>query len=64
MNDSHRFTGSLEVTGSFKLNGYEVNEISNDEDFNRRKSNSTCNRICNIKHNSIRRQQQQMKLYI
>ena len=33
MNDSHRFTGSLEVTGSFKLNGYEVNEISNDEDF-------------------------------
>ena len=33
MNDNHRFTGSLEVTGSFKLNGYEVNEISNDEDF-------------------------------
>ena len=33
MNDSHRFTGSLEVTGSFKLNGYEINEISNDEDF-------------------------------
>ena len=32
MNDNHRFTGSLEVTGSFKLNGYEVNEISNDED--------------------------------
>ena len=33
MNDSHRFTGSLEVTGSFKLNGYSVNEISNDSDF-------------------------------
>jgi hypothetical protein len=33
MNDNHRFTGSLEVTGSFKLNGYEVNEISNDSDF-------------------------------
>ena len=33
MNDNHRFTGSLEVTGSFKLNGYEVNEISNDSNF-------------------------------
>ena len=33
MNDVHRFTGSLDVTGSFKLNGYEVNEISNDSDF-------------------------------
>ena len=33
MNDNHRFTGSLEVTGSFKLNGYSVNEISNDADF-------------------------------
>jgi len=33
MNDSHIFTGSLEVTGSFKLNGYSVNEISNDSDF-------------------------------
>ena len=33
MNDNHRFTGSLEVTGSFKLNGYSVNEISNDSDF-------------------------------
>ena len=29
-NDIHEFTGSLDVTGSFKLNGYEVNEISND----------------------------------
>ena len=28
--DIHEFTGSLDVTGSFKLNGYEVNEISND----------------------------------
>ena len=23
-------TGSLDVTGSYKLNGYEINEISND----------------------------------
>jgi len=30
LSDKHRFTGSLDVTGSFKLNGYEVNEISND----------------------------------
>ena len=29
-NDIHEFTGSLDVTGSFKINGYEVNEISND----------------------------------
>ena len=28
--DIHEFTGSLDVTGSFKINGYEVNEISND----------------------------------
>ena len=33
MNDIHRFTGSLDVTGSFKLNGYSVDEISNDSDF-------------------------------
>ena len=32
LSDKHRFTGSLDVTGSFKLNGYEVNEISNDSD--------------------------------
>ena len=32
-NDVHRFTGSLDVTGSFKLNGYSVSEISNDSDF-------------------------------
>ena len=30
LNDSHEFTGSVDVTGSFLLNGYEVNEISND----------------------------------
>ena len=28
--DTHEFTGSVDVTGSFSLNGYEVNEISND----------------------------------
>src|SRR6056300_270061 len=28
--DSHEFTGSVDITGSFKLNGYSVNEISND----------------------------------
>jgi hypothetical protein len=33
LNDKHMFTGSLDVTGSFKLNGYSVNEISNDSDF-------------------------------
>ena len=32
-NDVHRFTGSLDVTGSFKLNGYSISEISNDSDF-------------------------------
>ena len=33
MSDVHSFTGSLDVTGSFKLNGYSVNEISNDSNF-------------------------------
>jgi len=33
LNDLHRFTGSLDVTGSFKLNGYQINEISNDSNF-------------------------------
>ncbi len=28
--DIHEFTGSLDVTGSFVLNGYSVNQISND----------------------------------
>ena len=28
--DTHQFTGSVSTTGSFSLNGYEVNEISND----------------------------------
>ena len=32
-NDLHQFTGSADVTGSFKLNGYSVNEISNDSEF-------------------------------
>jgi hypothetical protein len=30
LSDTHSFTGSLDVTGSLKLNGYSVNEISND----------------------------------
>ena len=29
-NDTHERTGSLNVTGSWSLNGYEINEISND----------------------------------
>ena len=29
-NDKHMFTGSVDVTGSYKLNGYQVDEISND----------------------------------
>ena len=29
-NDKQMMTGSLDVTGSYKLNGYEINEISND----------------------------------
>tara|TARA_Y100001938_G_scaffold126730_1_gene178931 strand:- start:674 stop:2353 length:1680 start_codon:yes stop_codon:yes gene_type:complete len=28
--DTHEFTGSVDVTGSFSLNGYSVDEISND----------------------------------
>jgi len=28
--DKHEFTGSAQMTGSFKLNGYSVDEISND----------------------------------
>jgi len=28
--DTHEFTGSVDVTGSLKLNGYSVDEISND----------------------------------
>ena len=33
LNDKHSFTGSLDITGSFKLNGYSINEISNDSNF-------------------------------
>ena len=32
LDDTHEFTGSVDVTGSFSLNGYSVNEISNDTD--------------------------------
>ena len=30
LDDTHEFTGSVDATGSFVLNGYSVNEISND----------------------------------
>ncbi len=30
IDDTHEFTGSVDVTGSLKLNGYSINEISND----------------------------------
>lgn len=30
LDDIHEFTGSVEITGSFSLNGYSVDEISND----------------------------------
>ena len=30
LDDTHNFTGSLNTSGSFSLNGYSVNEISND----------------------------------
>ncbi len=33
IDDTHNFTGSLNTSGSFSLNGYEVNEISNDTSF-------------------------------
>lgn len=30
LDDTHNFTGSLSITGSYELNGYSVTEISND----------------------------------
>ena len=33
LDDKHEFTGSVDITGSFSLNGYSVNEISNDSTF-------------------------------
>tara|TARA_Y100001937_G_scaffold90946_1_gene123091 strand:- start:454 stop:2130 length:1677 start_codon:yes stop_codon:yes gene_type:complete len=33
IDDKHEFTGSVDVSGSFVLNGYTVNEISNDSTF-------------------------------
>lgn len=38
--DKHTITGSLSMTGSFNLNGYEVNEISNDASANDNRSDS------------------------
>jgi len=34
LDDNHEFTGSVDISGSFVLNGYSVNEISNDSTFN------------------------------
>ncbi len=39
-NDKHSITGSLSMTGSFNLNGYTVNEISNDQSLNDNRSDS------------------------
>jgi len=39
-NDKHSITGSLSMTGSFYLNGYTVNEISNDQSLNDNRSDS------------------------
>ena len=33
IDDKHEFTGSVDISGSFVLNGYSVNEISNDSTF-------------------------------
>jgi len=33
LDDKHEFTGSVDITVSFSLNGYSVNEISNDSTF-------------------------------
>jgi hypothetical protein len=33
IDDKHEFTGSVDISGSFILNGYSVNEISNDSTF-------------------------------
>jgi len=30
LDDTHNFTGSLDITGSFEMNSYSVTEISND----------------------------------
>jgi len=39
-NDKHTITGSLSMTGSFNLNGYTVNEISNDQNLSDNRSDS------------------------
>ena len=39
-NDKHAMTGSMSTTGSFTLNGYIANEISNDETLNDDRSDS------------------------
>ncbi len=33
LDDKHEFTGSVDISGSFILNGYSINEISNDSTF-------------------------------
>ena len=45
-NDTHERTGSLNVTGSWSLNGYEINEISNDSGLTDQSCDNTCNRRC------------------
>ena len=40
INDKHTVTGSMSITGSFHLNGYTVNEISNDGALNDNRSDS------------------------
>ena len=40
VSDKHTMTGSMSISGSFALNGYSVNEISNDETLNDDRSDS------------------------
>ena len=40
VSDKHRVTGSMSMTGSLNLNGYTVNEISNDNSANDNRSDS------------------------
>ena len=40
ISDKHTMTGSMSITGSFSLNGYIVNEISNDDTANDNRSDS------------------------
>ena len=46
IDDTHEFTGSVDVTGSFKLNGYTCKRNIKRYKFNRRKCNRISNRKC------------------